>query len=211
MAAGAQLPTPEEWLILLLQTCTDKDTSQYISRNTWELVGASNPSLAAYASSDSDGAGLYWDDPSDSNANSRARSVLRGTPGKGLDLDTFGLQKIVFQYPQATLCPSEPITTWLIRHFLDRGGKVYDAKYRSGKWGELRWPADGDIAAVWNAHGGDIKGVYDALPEQPTIGDRLGKTATFWTQIAQELEKGAPVLCSPSAPPSNHHPHEDTE
>lgn len=98
MKAGAEVTEPTDALALFAAVDPKNHNSYPDFRSTWSWQAGINSSGSAFAYTDDGGADLGWSDPRNSDVYSRARSVLRGTPGfKGLvpparsdggDLDT---------------------------------------------------------------------------------------------------------------------------
>lgn len=164
VAAGASILAPDEWLALAALVVPG-DTGTYLSPQTWDWLGGVTPSDAARGNSSSDGLRPGWGGADGSAEDSRARSVVRGTPGFA-DPDTAADVGLVEdEQPPApaaalTLANSwsvEELKQWLVTEGLNdklEGGTLEhwisraEAAYRDGTLGfvtdpsKLRFPCD---------------------------------------------------------------------
>lgn len=103
-----------------------------------------------------------------------------------------------------------PVTTFLARHLVARGYRLYDRERRIQGWQRLRWPQDGTslsarFLATSRERGVELRAwldlsgriteaysdlhaaVYEALPVQPTLRDVLGTTSITFTNVDRDV------------------------
>lgn len=105
-------------------------------------------------------------------------------------ITTSGKTGIYVRFPDEVEDPDMPVTEYMIRAFIARGGKVWDAENRIKVWKSLRWPTSG--SPLWNVLKGseNYKIAYKQLPEQPTIGDLLSTEHVKLMRIEQNVNDG---------------------
>jgi len=117
-----------------------------------------------------------------------------------------------------------PITEFLAEHFAARGGTLYEWPDRIREWRTLRWATDGGetigarivfqtlvrglIPGRWTAKDGSLtqtyknihEAVYEALPPQPKVKDRLGQATLAFTNVNKEVPQTTTLLRSDGSP-----------
>jgi len=95
---------------------------------------------------------------------------------------------VYLSIPSSVPNPSMPIMGYLIREFMDRGGKVYDAENRIKRWSAMRFVVRGGLCDAWK--GGAAK-TFCTLAKQPTVGDLLGQSFVWLVDTSGDIETHA--------------------
>lgn len=117
-----------------------------------------------------------------------------------------------------------PITEFIAEHFAARGGTLYEKAHRIKEWRALRWATDsgetirarmiresqvrGLAPTEWTAMNGSLtqeykdahKAVYEALPPQPKVSDRLGQATLVFTDVRTDVPQTTKLLGSNGTP-----------
>ncbi len=113
-----------------------------------------------------------------------------------------------------------PITEFFAQHFGARAGALYEKDDRIREWKTLRWATDGGetisvrmlresearglAPTEWTAMNGSLtqgykdahKAVYEALPRQPRVSDRLGQARLVFTDVRTDVPQTTKLLTS---------------
>jgi hypothetical protein len=96
-----------------------------------------------------------------------------------------GATGAMLMIPFSVTDPSMSIMEYLMRDFMRRGGKLYDAESRIKRWSKMRFALHGRLCDAWN---GSCAKTFRALPEQPTVGELLGQSFVWLVDTNEEIE-----------------------
>lgn len=114
------------------------------------------------------------------------------TTSEKLVCETFstkgGKTGVVVTFPDSVKNPVLPVLEYMAREFVALGGKAYNLDWRLDTWRTMRFSINAPLHTLWK---GSTEKTYKALPEQPTVGDLLGKTFFFLVDTSRDVAEHA--------------------